>query len=326
MRKLSVVLALLFATVMSLGIRTAAADPMVASSQPIRFIVSFAPGGGVDIVARLIADRLSAAIGQTVVVENRPGAAGVIAARQVTSADPDGRTVLVASNPLLINQVLKPEANFQIAKELTPIASVGPQSIVIVAPPELPVASLKDLFELARKKDTNYSTTGAGSLSHLAIEYLLASQPGTRMQHIPFTGAAPALTAVMSSQVEAGSSTVPPAMPLLASGKLKALAVANTERSALLPNVPTLAEAGFPALPVSAWVGFFVSAKTPPAFVESLSKAVIAVAERPDIKTKLLEMGFEPKSSGSQQFGRELAAELALWTDVVTKAKIAAPQ
>jgi tripartite-type tricarboxylate transporter receptor subunit TctC len=292
------------------------------SNQTIRLMVTFAPGGGVDVVARLIAERLTASLGQTVIVENRPGAAGVIAGRQVASAEPNGTTVLVASNPLLINQLLKPETNFKIADELTPVASVAPQAIVIVTSPQAPAHSLKDLLTLARQKPLNYATTGAGSLSHLAVEFLLASQPGLRMQHVPFPGAAPTLTAVVANQVEVGSATIPPAVPLIKSGKIQAVVVASEQRSAQLPDVPTFSEAGAPSLPVLAWVGFFVSAKTPKPIVERLSKAIVDAARLPDVRKKFSEMGFEDKASDSAQFNRELSAELAIWSDVVKKANL----
>lgn len=298
------------------------AQEMRPSSQPIRLVVTFAPGGGVDVVARLIAERLTTSLGQTVIVENRPGAAGVIAGRQVASAEPNGTTVLVASNPLLINQLLKPDSNFRIADELTPVASVAPQAVAIVASPQLPAQSLKDVLALARQKPLNYATTGAGSLSHLAVEFLLTSQPGLRMQHVPFPGAAPALTAVVADQVEVGSATVPPAVPLIKSGKIKALAVASERRSAQLPDVPTFAEAGVPSLPVLAWVGFFVSAKTPKPVVDHLSKAIVDAARLPDVRRKFGEMGFEDKASGATEFDHELSAELAIWSDVVKKANL----
>ena len=326
MCRLAVLVAFFCSGLTALLARPALANDPPRSSQPVRFIVTFAPGGGVDAVARIIAERLTSLVGQNVVVENRPGAAGVIAGRQVASADPDGRTVLVTSNPLLINQVLKPETNFVISKELTPVASVAPQSIVIVTSSESPASSLKDLFEQARKRSINYSTTGTGSLSHLAVEFLLASQSGVQMQHIPFQGAAPALTAVMAGQVEVGSSTVPPAVPLLTSNKLRALAVANASRSSVLPSVPTFSEAGFATLPVSAWVGFFVSAKTPKSVADRLSQDILAAADQDDSKKKFLEMGFEPSSSGSTAFSRELQAELDTWTGVAAKAKLLSVQ
>ncbi|MBV9953617.1 MAG: hypothetical protein JOZ70_00065 [Pseudolabrys sp.] len=295
----------------------ASAQDQRISSQPIRFIVMFAAGGGSDVVARYVADRMSTLQGQTVVVENRPGAAGVIAARQVLSSDPNGLTVLVASNPLLINQIIRPETKFEMLKELTPVASVAPQSVVLVTPPEFPANSLKELIDVAKKRDLNYGTTGAGSLSHLAVAYLLSSQPDVKMQHIPYAGSAPALTAVMANQVELGSSTVPPTIGLIAGGKLKPIAIASANRSVMLPNVPTYAEAGFPALPVSVWTGFFVPKAAPKDVVDRLSKAILTASSGPEAQAKFKELGFEPSTSGAEKFNDELNAEFKIWADVV---------
>ncbi len=291
------------------------------SGSPVRFVVAFAPGGGVDVVARMIGERVSASTGQTVVVENRPGAAGVIAARQVATAEPNGKTVLVASNPLLINEILRPDANFRIDDELTPVAGVAPQAVVLVASPELQVSSLKELLEVASKRPLNYATTGTGSLSHLAVEYLL-SQTGVRMQHVPFTGAGPTLTAVVANQVHVGSATVPPAVPLVAAGKLKALATAGERRAALLPDVPTFGEAGAKPLPVAAWVGFFVSKKTPQEGVTSISSAIVTAARDPEIRKKLAELGYEDRTTDAAEFARDLATERLIWGDVAKKANL----
>ena len=209
--------------------------------------------------------KMTSLIGQPVVVENRGGAAGTIAARQVIAAEPDGYTVLVNSNPMLINQVMNPGLGLDIERDLRPIASVAPQSVIIVAAPDLPVASLDQLIALARSRKLNYGTPGAGSVSHLVVEYLFPSLSGARMEHIPFTGAAPALTAAMASQVEVASTTMPPAVALVNSGKLKGIAVTSAARSAVLPQVPTVSEAGLKGIPVTAWTGLFVPARTPEA-------------------------------------------------------------
>ena len=311
--------AVLCAAMLFLPSVTCAQDKRI-SSQTIRFVVAFAPGGGADIVARFIADRMSNVLDQNAIVENRPGAAGVIAAHQVASADPNGLTILVASNPLLINQVMKSDSDFDMFKELTPVASVAPQSIVIVASPSFPANSLKDLMKLSESRTINYGTTGTGSLSHLAVAFLGLSQPGAKLQHIPFTGGAPALTAAMAGQVDLAASTVPPAASLISSGKLKALAVASSTRSAMLPNVPTYAESGVQALPVgTSWTGFFVPKATPPDMVEKLSKAIVELASTPDSKAKFKELGFEPDSIGAEEFQRQLNLERGIWTDVVAK-------
>jgi tripartite-type tricarboxylate transporter receptor subunit TctC len=296
------------------------------STDTIRFIVAFAPGGGADIVARFIADRMSTVLNQTAIVENRPGAAGVIAAHQVANSDPNGLTILVASNPLLINQVMKSDSDFDMFKELTPVASVAPQSIVIVATPSLPVISLKDLMKLAETRTINYGTTGTGSLSHLAVAYLALSQPNAKLQHIPFTGGAPALTAAMAGQVDLAASTVPPAASLISSGKLKALAVASSSRSTILPNVPTYAESGLKPLPVgTSWTGFFVPKATPPAMVQKLSKVIVDLSTTPESQEKFKQLGFEPDSVGAEEFARQLSVERGIWTDVVAKLGLNAP-
>ncbi len=294
-------------------------------SRPVRFVVGFAAGGGVDVVARLFADKLPSLIGQPVVVENRGGAAGTIAARQVLAAEPDGYTVLVNSNPMLINQVMNPGLGLDIERDLRPIASIAPQSVIIAAAPDLPVASLDQLIALARRRKLNYGTPGAGSLSHLAVEYLFTSLSGARMEHIPFTGAAPALTAAVASQVEVASTTMPPAVALVNSAKLKGIAVTSATRSAVLPQVPTVAEAGLQGLPVTAWTGLFVRARTPDAAVSRLTEAVLRVAEMPEVKARLAQLGFEPTSIAGDQFGRDLSAELKMWAEVVEKAKIKLP-
>lgn len=284
---------------------TAHAQEPAFPSRPIRFVVGFAAGGGVDVVARLFADKLPPLIGQPVVVENRGGAAGTIAARQVLAAEPDGYTILVNSNPMLINQVMNPGLGLDIERDLRPIASIAPQSVIIVAAPDLPVASLDQLIALARGRKLNYGTPGAGSVSHLAVEYLFTSLSGARMEHIPFTGAAPALTAAVASQIEVASTTMPPAVALVNSAKLKGIAVTSATRSAVLPQVPTVSEAGLQGLPVTAWTGLFVRARTPDAPVGRLTEAVLRVAEMPEVKARLAQLGFEPTTIAGDQFGRD---------------------
>jgi tripartite-type tricarboxylate transporter receptor subunit TctC len=162
-------------------------------------------------------------------------------------------------------------------------------------------------------------------VSHLVVEYLFTSLSGVRMEHIPFTGAAPALTAAMASQVEVASTTMPPAVALVNAAKLKGVAVTSAERSAVLPQVPTVAEAGLKGIPVTAWTGLFVPARTPDAVINRLSQAVLLVAEMPDVKNRLAQLGFEPTSVPGEQFRRELSTEIKMWADVVQKAGIKLP-
>ena len=291
-------------------------------SRTIRLVVSFPPGGGVDAVARLFADKLAPMLGQPVVVENRGGASGTIAGNQVAAAAPDGYTVLVASNSMLVAQVMNPRTGLDIVRDLQAIASTAPQAVIVVTRPDLPAASLAELIALARTRQLNYGSPGAGSVPHLVIEHLFTAISNARMEHIPFPGAAQALTGALSSQVEAAVVTLPPAVALVASGKLRGIAVTTPARAAALPDVPTTTEAGYPNVAVTVWNGFFVPAKTPKAIADKLGAAILAVAAMPDIKQRLGQLGFEPTSIAGEQFQRDVAKELTTWTEIVEKAGI----
>ena len=299
--------------------------PSVAQEFPsrtVRLLVSFPPGGGVDAVARIFAERMSPILGQPVVVENRGGAAGLIAGRAVTSAEPDGYTVLVATNSMVIAQLINASPGMSIERDLQAVASVAPQANIIVASPTLPVTSLKELIELAGKRNLTYASPGTGSVPQLLLEHLFTTLPNLRMTHVPFPGAAQAMTATMSSQTDTAVLTLPPAVPLVASGKLKGIAVTTKNRSAALPDVPTAAEAGFPSITSTVWTAFFVPAKTPTPIVTKLNDAVLKAASMPDIRERLTKLGFEPTSISGEQFQRDVAAELKMWTGVIEKAGI----
>ena len=306
-----------------LALVTWAAPTLAQVSYPsrnVRLIVSFPPGGGVDAVARLFADKMSAILGQPVVVENRGGAAGLIAGRAVVGADPDGYTVLVATNSMVIAQLINATPGMSIERDLQAVASVAPQANVVVAAPSLPVNSLKELIDLAGKRPLNYASPGTGSVPQLLLEHLFTTLPNVRMTHVPFPGAAQALTATMSNQTEVAVVTLPPAVPLVTSNKLKGIAVTTQQRSAALPNVPTAAESGYPAITSTVWTAFFVPIKTPKAIGEKLGDAVLKVAAMPEIRDKLSQLGFEPVSIPGERFQRDVAAEVKMWAGVIEKA------
>ena len=261
-------------------------------------------------------------LGQPVVVENRAGAAGGIAGRQVAGSAPDGYTVLLTSNGMMINQIMNPSLGLDIERDLAPIASVAPQAVIIVSSPDLPVNSLHDLIALAKQRSLNYGTPGAGSVSQLVVEYIFTTQSGARMTHIPYSGAAPTLTAAMAGQIEVASTTMPPAVALVKGDKLKGIAITTPVRSVVLPQVPTVAEQMPQGMSVSVWSGFFVPAKTPAAIVSQLEQAVLKVAEMPETKEKLAQFGYEPTSIPSGPFKLALAKEFKMWTDVVAKTKL----
>jgi tripartite-type tricarboxylate transporter receptor subunit TctC len=291
-------------------------------SRTIRLVVSFPPGGGVDAVARLFADKMSPMLGQPVVVENRGGAAGAIAGKQVAGASPDGYSVLVASNSMLVAQVMNPGSGLVIERDLQAIASTAPQAVIVVTRPDIPVASLADLIALARTRKLNYGSPGTGSVPHLVIEHLFTAISNARMEHIPFPGAAQALTGVLSNQVEVAVVTLPPAVALVTSNKVKGIAVTTPARAAALPDVPTTTEAGYPNVVVTVWNGFFVPVNTPKAIADKLGEAILAVAAMPDIKQKLAQLGFELTSMPGEQFQRAVAKELTTWSEIVEKANL----
>jgi tripartite-type tricarboxylate transporter receptor subunit TctC len=291
-------------------------------SRTIRLVVSFPPGGGVDAVARLFADKMSPMLGQPVVVENRGGASGAIAGKQVAGANPDGYTVLVASNSMLVAQVMNPRTGLDIARDLQAIASTAPQAVIVVTRPDIPASSLEELIALARTRKLNYGSPGMGSVPHLVIEHLFTTIANARMEHIPFPGAAQALTGALSNQVEAAVVTLPPAVSLVTSDKLKGIAVTTPARAAALPGVPTTTEAGYPNVVVTVWNGFFLPANTPKAIADKLGQAILAVAAMPDIKQKLAQLGFEPTSMPGGEFQRAVGTELATWSEIVEKANI----
>jgi tripartite-type tricarboxylate transporter receptor subunit TctC len=300
-----------------------AAGPAAAQdnpSRPLRLVVSFPPGGGVDAVARLFADKMSALLGQTVVVENRGGASGIIAGKQVAGAEPDGTSVLIASNSMVVAQVMSPNVGLDIARDLKALASVAPQAIIIAAQPDFAANTLQELVAAAKARRLNYGSPGAGSVPHLLGVYLFGSLAGVTLEHIPFPGAAQALTALLGKQIDLAMVTLAPAVTLVADGKMKGIAVTTPERSAALPKVPTAAESGYPGFSVSVWTGFFVPARTPKPVADRLEAVVLKVANDPEIKTKLTQLGFEPTNIAGEPFQRDVAAELKRWDEVVDKA------
>jgi tripartite-type tricarboxylate transporter receptor subunit TctC len=309
-----------------LGIIAMAAGPASAqdspSSRPLRLVVSFPPGGGVDAVARLFADKMSALLGQTVIVENRGGASGIIAGKQVASAEPDGTSVLIASNSMVVAQVMSPNVGLDIARDLKALASAAPQAIIVTAQLGLPANTLPELIALAKTRRLNYGSPGAGSVPHLLGVYLFGSLADVTLDHIPFPGAAQALTNLLGGQTDLAMVTLSPAVTLVADGKMKGIVVTTPERSATLPQVPTAAESGYPGFSVSVWTGFFVPAKTPKPIADRLEGAILKVANEPEIKAKLSQLGFEPTNIPGEQFQRDVVAELKRWDDVVAKAGI----
>jgi tripartite-type tricarboxylate transporter receptor subunit TctC len=287
-------------------------------SRPVKLLVGFTPGGGVDINARLLAARLSETFGQQFVVENRPGAGTNIANEAAAKAPPDGYTLLFSSPSVAINMSLYKNPPYDALRDFTPVSVFSDSTNILVVNAALPANSLSELVELARAKPgtLNYSSAGSGSTQHLAGE-LFKLRTGTKIVHVPYKGSAPALTALIAGDVQLAFVNPVAIGPHVKSGRLRALAVAGAKRSALMPDVPTMKEAGVEGVEVALWYGVLAPSATPSAVIHTLASGIIAAANAPAIKQRLHEQGAEPVGSTPEEFGRAFREEVARWAEVV---------
>lgn len=285
-------------------------------SAPIRILVPAGPGGPVDVVARLVASELRGALGTTV-VENRPGAAGVLATRSTINAAPDGHTVLIAANSMLATQKANPNAGYDAERDLVPLFTVGWIPNIMVAAPGLPANSLREVIDLSRTRKLNYGTIGVGATTHIMTEYLFRVLSRADVQHIPYAGSTAALSALMANQLELASVAMLAAVPLVKANKVKPLVVTSSRRVASLPEVPTLAEAGFPGNDYYTWVGFFMPAKTPREAAARFTDSALKVCAMPEVKQKLAALGFEVEPKSGEEFRRQVSDELKKWATVI---------
>lgn len=291
-------------------------------TRPVSLVVGFAPGGSADILARLLAQKLSAALGQQVVVENKPGAGGTIAAAAVAAAPTDGYTLLLVTSGHAGSAALYPKLSYNPATSFAPIAQIGASPVVIVVPAASPLRNLPDLMNAARKNPgkLNYAAGGGGAtVTSLAAEYL-KSEAKIDMLQVPYKGSGPALTALLSGEVDVGFDIPSSSLPYIKAGKLRALAVSSRTRSSVLPNVPTVAEQGVAGFEVLGWFGLLAPAATPAAIVSRLNKEVGAALGQADLKDKLLSLGVEPSASGSPaDFARLIAADTRRAGDAIRR-------
>jgi tripartite-type tricarboxylate transporter receptor subunit TctC len=288
-------------------------------NRAIRWIVPLPPGGGADIVARTVADRLSKNLGQQVIVDNRAGGGTVIGAELAARSAPDGYTWLLGTATThAINASLVKKLPYDPQKDFSPVSLVAVLPQVFVAHPSLPANSLKEVIALARRRpdEINFASTGNGSANQLAVE-MLKSYAKVNMVHVPYKGASPALTDLLAGNIQFMSTTIPPALPHLKSGRLKAYAVANAKRSALLPDLPTTAEAGAPGVEASSWNGLIVPAGTPKEIIAKLHGEVVAVMNLSEVRERLLGAGVEPLVNTPAEFAAYIDAETARYAKVV---------
>jgi len=308
--------ALVTAFVAVLSIGTAfSAEPYPV--RPIRMIVGFAPGGGTDLTARPVAQKLSELLGQQVIVENRPGAGGNIATEQVVKAAPDGYTVLMGTiAALAINPSLYGNLRFDPATDLAPVIQVVDATNVLALHPSVQAGSVKELIALAREKSLSAGSSGIGATGHLSIE-LFNLMAGVKLVHVPYKGGGPAMSDLIGGQVDLIFATTASAIPHLKSGRIKGIAVTTAKRSALLPELPTISESGLEGFDANNWYGLVVPAKTPRAIIDQLNAEVTKVLAMPEVKTTLFNQGLDPAPGTPEQFGAYIRSERAKWAKVI---------
>jgi tripartite-type tricarboxylate transporter receptor subunit TctC len=292
----------------------------VYPSKPIRMIVAYPPGGGTDIIARLIGDKLGKELDRTIIIDNRPGANGNIGSEIAANAPPDGYTLLMGTANLTVNPSLYRKLGYQTLKDFAPVSLVTQTPNILVVHPSVPVKSVRELIAFAKAEPgkLNFSSNGAGSVSHLAGE-LLKSDAGIDILHIPYKGAGPGITALITGEVQLMFANPLAVLPHIAAGKLRALAITSSKRSAALPELPTMEESGLPDFVAVSWYGILAPAGTPEDIVLKLNRAVLRGLSRTDLHDHLLKGGSIPIGNTSRDFAVFIEAEMVKWAKVIKK-------
>ena len=302
--------------------RIAAAQPAWAPSRPVILVVPFAPGGPNDVVARLVAPHMQAALGQNVVVENRPGATGAIGARHVAAAAPDGHTLLVAaSGTMTINPAVMARPGYDPEKDFAPVSLAMTVPNMLVVHKDVPARTVAEVIDWLKREDGRvaYSSGGVGSTEQLGMELFLRAT-GTTATHVPFPGGAPAVTAMIQGQCQASILNAATVRPHVASGALRGIAICLPRRFAALPDVPTMTEAGFPQVVSASWSAFLAPAGTPAGAVARLNQTIVAALRQQDVTDRLTAAGFTIDASTPAELGQTVSTELARWKRAVAEA------
>jgi tripartite-type tricarboxylate transporter receptor subunit TctC len=292
-------------------------------TRPVHIIVAFAPGGPVDVVARLVGQKLSEILGQPAVVENRASSTGNLGTQVVAKSAPDGYTILATSSAFAVNVTLSPNAGYE-PGDFAPIVQAATQPNVIVVNSTFPAKTLPQLLEMAKTMKLAYASPGTGTTPHLTGEHLFKLIAKLDITHIPHKGAGPAAAAVVAGEPPIGSLAVTAPLPFIRSGRIRALAISSAARSAQLPDVPTFIELGYPEIQEYTWVGFFAPAGTPPEIVNKLNEAINRALKMPEVREKLEALTLEPVGGTPQQFSDYVRSEVVKWGAVVkeTGAKV----
>ncbi|OAE99881.1 hypothetical protein AYJ54_31810 [Bradyrhizobium centrolobii] len=300
------------------GMSSPAAQADSYPSKPIHLVVGYAAGGSTDLVARVVGQRLAEALGQPVVIDNRPGAGGTIASDQVARSAPDGHTIFMSTIANTINTSLYPKLPFDFAADFAPISLVATVPNVLVVNPDLPATNLKEFIALAKSKpgQLNFASSGTGSSIHLSGE-LFNMVAQVQLVHVPYKGSAPAVVDLISGQVQSMFDNLSSSLPYIKAGKLRALAVTSAQRSAAAPDIPTMAEAGLPGCEVTSWFALVAPAKTPKAIIVRLNEEVRRILGEPAVKTRLSELGADVAPSTPEELAALIASETAKWASVI---------
>jgi len=300
-----------------------AAGAQTYPQKPVRITVPYPPGGTVDLVARHLAQQLGTQVGQQVIVENRAGANGTIGSDFVSKATPDGYTLLVQASIFVINPLFLKNVPYDVQRDFAPVSNIGSVPLLVTAHPSVPAANLRDFVTLVRANPDKYTfaTTGLGSAGHLTEE-VIRRDAGLSILIVPYKGAGPALTDIVGGQVSALADPLPSSYPHVKGGRLKALAVTSRERVAFMPDVPTMAESGFPGFEMLSWYGLWGPPALPREIVDRLATEVARAVKSPEMQEKLASQGFLPKGSTAPEFAAYVRDEIAKYAKIVKDANI----
>ncbi len=317
---------LLIALAVGFGISPAMAEGY--PDHPIKIVVPFAPGGGTDVLARIIAQKLNEKWGQPVVVDNQPGASGGIGTRAVVGAAPDGYTLLMASTGALMAAAssLGGDGAFDVTKFLAPITVAAAPPYLLVVSPKVPAASAADLIRISKEKpgSLTFGSSGVGAASHLS-GVLFESEAGIKMLHVPYKGTGPGVTDLLAGRIDLMFAPGPVVQSFVQAGQLKAIGVTDSTRSQFYPEMPTISESGLPGYESVGWFGLLAPAKTPPDIVKRLNEALVSIMQTKDFREHLAVLGAEPKPQTPEEFARYINADVAKWTRLVKDKNINLP-
>ena len=302
------------AMMLTLGAMTAAAQAY--PTKPVRLLVPFAAGGGTDMLARMVAQRLTESFGQTVVVDNRPAVDGIIATETVAKAAPDGYTLILVSSSHAINPALRKNLPYDTQKDFAPITQTAVQQLLLVTHPSVPAKTVKELISLLKAEPAKFNYGSSSNAVALPME-LFKSMSGTQVQHIPYKGTAPMMNDLLGGQVQMSISGAIGAIPHVKTGKLRALAIGDSRRSEILPDIPTIAESGLPGYQAANRTGMFGPAKLPRMIIDKVNKDVVRIVQQPDFKAKMNQMGSETVGSTPEEWGKFIETEIVKWAKIV---------